>query len=371
MPWQNQGGGWQGGGGNRGPWGGQGPGGRGPNQGPDLEEIIRRGQNKLKSMFPGGTGAGGGKATWVAGLVGLALFWGYQCAYTVEPDELGVVMHLGKYDRTTQPGLNFILWPLETVETPRALKENILSFGGAGATDESGGLMLAGDQNIVNIEFSVLWKISDPRAYLYNVSQPEQLLRVVSESAMREYVGRNKAEDIRTRGRDDLQQGVQLLVQDVMDAYGAGIQITGVQLNKAEPPDPVMDAFAEVNRAQQDSAKFVNEASQYGFRRLGEARGAAARIREDANAYKGRAVAEAQGEAQRFTSVYEQYSQAKDVTRKRLYLEMMENVMSQSRKVLVEPGAAGSGVLPYLPLDGLTNPKPAKTEAQTDMGVQQ
>ena len=371
MPWQNQGGGWQGGGGNRGPWGGQGPGGRGPNQGPDLEEIIRRGQDKLKSMFPGGSGAGGGKASWVAGFVALALFWGYQSAYTVEPDELGVVLHLGKYDRTTQPGLNFILWPLQTVETPKALKENILTFGGAGATDESGGLMLAGDQNIVNIEFSVLWKISDPRAFLYNVSEPEQLLRVVAESAMREYVGRNKAEDIRTRGRDDLQQGVQLLAQDVMDAYGAGIIITGVQLNKAEPPDPVMDAFAEVNRAQQDSAKFVNEASQYGFRRLGEARGAAARIREDANAYKGRAVAEAQGEAKRFTAVYEQYALAKDVTRKRLYLEMMENVMSQSRKVLVEPGAAGSGVLPYLPLDGLTNPKPAKTEAQTDMGVQQ
>lgn len=368
MPWQNQGGGWQGGGGNRGPWGGQGPGGRGPQQGPDLEEIIRRGQNKLKTMFPGGSG--GGKSTWVAGFVALALFWGYQSAYSVEPDELGVVMHLGKYDRTTQPGLNFILWPLETVETPKALKENILSFGGATTDPDSVGLMLAGDQNIVNIEFSVLWKINDPRAFLYNVRDPEQLLRVVSESAMREYVGRSKAEDIRTSGRDDLQQGVQLLVQDVMDAYGAGVVVTGVQLNKAEPPDPVMDAFAEVNRAQQDSAKFVNEASQYGFRRLGEARGAAARIREDANAYTGRVVAEAEGEAKRFTAVYEQYAQAKDVTRKRLYLEMMENVMSQSRKVLIEQGAGGTGVLPYLPLDALSAPKPAKSEAQTDMGAQ-
>lgn len=359
MPWQNQGGGgWQGGG-NRGPWG-QGPN-RGPQQGPDLEEILRRGQEKLKGIFPGG---GSTKGTVAAALVALAVFWGFQSVYTVQPDELGVVLRLGKYDRTTQPGLNFVLWPLETVETPKALKENIMNFGGGSSSDPEGaGLMLAGDQNIVDIEFSVLWKISDPRAYLYNVREPDRLLGVVAESAMREYVGRTKAEDIRTKGRETLQQNVQTLTQEVLDKFGAGIQITGVQLNKAEPPGPVMDAFAEVNRAQQDSAKFVNEASQYSFKRLGEARGAAARIREDANAYKGRVVAEAEGEAKRFSAVYEQYANAKDVTRKRLYLEMMEAVMASARKVIVEPGAAGTGVLPYLPLEGLKSPQPANTNS--------
>lgn len=349
MPWQNNnGGGWQGGG-NRGPWG-NGPN-RGGSQGPDLDEILRRGQEKLKEVLPGG---GGPKGVFVAAILAAFAFVGYQSVYTVEPDELGVVLQLGKYNRTTQPGLNFILWPVETVETPKALKENIINFGAGLASDpEAAGIMLAGDQNIVDIEFSVLWKISNPRDFLFNVREPERLLSVVAESAMREYVGRTNAEEIRTKGREMLQQNVQALIQDAMDRYGAGIQITGVQLNKGEPPAPVMDAFAEVNRAQQDSAKFVNEASQYSFKRLGEARGAAARIREDANAYKGRVVAEAEGEAKRFEAVYEQYALAKDVTRRRLYLEMMENVMANSRKVIVEPGAAGSGVLPYLPLDGL------------------
>ena len=349
MPWQNNGGGgWQGGG-NRGPWG-QGPKRGGP-EGPDLEDMLRRGQDKLKDVLPGG---GGPKGVFVAALLALVGFWGYQSVYTVEPDELGVVLRLGKYDRTTQPGLNFLMWPLETVETPKALKENILNFGIAGASNpESAGIMLAGDQNIVDIEFSVLWKIANPRDYLFNVRDPERLLSVVAESAMREYVGRTNAEEIRTRGREMLQQNVQALIQDAMDRYGAGVQVTGVQLNKGEPPAPVMDAFAEVNRAQQDSAKFVNEASQYSFKRLGEARGAAARIREDANAYKGRVVAEAEGEAKRFSAVYEQYANAKDVTRRRLYLEMMENVMANSRKVIVEPGAAGTGVVPYLPLNEL------------------
>lgn len=354
MPWQNQGGGgWQGGG-NRGPWG-QGPGNRGPNQGPDLEDIIRRGQEKLRGVLPGGNG---NRSLFAAALIALVGFWGFQSVYTVQPDELGVVLRFGKYNRTTEPGLNFIVWPLESVETPKALKENIMNFGGPGAGDADGGLMLAGDQNIVDIEFSVLWKISDPRAYLFNVREPDQLLRVVSESAMREYVGRSTAEAIRTKGRESLQLSVQELVQDVLNSYGAGIQVTGVQLNKAEPPEPVMDAFAEVNRAQQDSAKFVNEAKQYAFKRSGDANGQAARIREDANAYKGRVVAEAEGEAKRFSAIYDQYANSKDVTRTRLYLEMMESVMAQSRKVIVEPGAAAGGVVPYLPLDQVkgTNP---------------
>jgi membrane protease subunit HflK len=283
----------------------------------------------------------------------LVVYWGLHAVYTVQADQQGVVLRFGKYNRTTDPGLHFIMWPFETVEKPRARAEFIQTFGTGGeGSSPSEGLMLTGDQNIVDIEFTVLWRIANPRDYLFNVRDPEQLLRFVAESAMREYTGRSRADEIRTRGREALQAAVQKHIQDIMDSYKAGILISGVQLNKAEPPEPVMDAFAEVNRAQQDSAKAVNEANRYAFQRNGEANGAAAKIRQQADAYKGRVVAEAEGEAQRFLSVYEQYKNAKDVTRERLFIEMMEQVLGGSKKIVIE-GGAGSGVVPYLPLPAL------------------
>ena len=354
MPWNKEGGGGNQGPGGQGPWG-QGPrgplgGNRGPNP-PDLEELIRRFQETLRNFLPSG-----GKAGWLLPLVLLGAFWLYNAIYTVQADELGVVLRLGKYDRTTNPGLHYILWPAETVETPKALSENIMTFGISGDSRDPNaeGLMLAGDQNIVDIEFTVLWRISDPRAYLFNVQNPEELLRVVAESAMREYVGRSRAEEVRTRGREAAQVAVQKLIQDTLVAYRAGISITGVQLNKAEPPEPVMDAFAEVNRAQQDSASQVNKATQYAFQRQGQANGEAAKIRQDADGYKGRIVAEAQGEAQRFSAVYDQYKNAKAVTRRRLYIETIESILGGSKKVIIEQGAGGPGVIPYLPLPELS-----------------
>jgi modulator of FtsH protease HflK len=360
MPWKNDGGGNRGG-----PWG-QGPqgspgGGRGSGP-PDIEEIFNRIKDALRGVTPGGGGGGGGGQTpaggrpriayWPIILLAMVVYWSLHAVYTVQADEQGVVLRFGKYNRTTDPGLHFVMWPFETVERPKARSEFIMTFGMASDSGQSEGLMLAGDQNIVDIEFTVLWRISDPVAYLFDVRDPEQLLRFVSESAIREYTGRSRADEIRTSGREKLQGAVQQHIQQIMDSYKAGILITGVQLNKAEPPEPVLDAFAEVNRAQQDSVKAVNEANKYSFQRGGEANGQAAKIRQEADAYKGRVVAEAQGEAKRFLAVYEQYKNAKDVTRKRLFIETLEGVFANSKKIIVEPGAA-SGVVPYLALPSL------------------
>lgn len=352
MPWSNKGGGWQGGGGDdRGPWG-QGSGGGGDRQTPpDLEDLLKKGQERLKDIIPGGgsgSSGAGSKFIWLLVVVGLIGLWLMNSVYTVGPDEQGVVLRLGKYDRTTQPGLHFIMWPVETVETPRSLAVNQLNFGGA--TGSAEGLMLGGDQNIVDIRFTILWKIADAKKYLFNVAQPEQLVRTVAESAMREIVGRTNAEMVRTKGRQQAEISVGELVQRTLDSYNSGILITGVQLEKADPPPAVVDAFEEVQRAEQNQNKFIREAEQYRNKVLGEKRGEAAQIVEGAKGYKARVTAEADGEAQRFKSVYEEYAKAKDVTRKRLFLETLEEVLSKSNKIIIEGGEGGTGVVPYLPL---------------------
>ncbi|MGI9483004.1 MAG: FtsH protease activity modulator HflK [Hyphomicrobiales bacterium] len=353
MPWSNKGGGWQGGGDGGGPWG-QRPGGSGGGGGrqtpPDLEDLLKKGQDKLKDIIPGGAPGGGGssKFIWLLALIALAGLWIMNAVYTVEPDEQGVVLRLGEYDRTTGPGLHFIMWPIETVETPQVQAVNQLNFGGTSGTTE--GLMLAGDQNIVDIRFSVLWKISDPQKYLFNIYAPEQLVSTVAESAMREVVGRTNADLIRTQGRFEAQTAVRDLVQATLDSYDSGILITGVQLEKADPPPAVIDAFEEVQRAEQNQNKFIREAEQYRNQVLGEKRGESSKIVEDAKGYKARVTAEAEGEAERFKSVYAEYSKAKDVTRKRLFLETLEDILANSNKFIIEGGQGGSGVVPYLPL---------------------
>ena len=363
MPWSSEGGG----GNNQGPWG-QGPWSQGPRkpggnprppgQPPDLDDILRRAQEKVRNVVPGGWNM------WPVGIALLVLAWLFQSVYMVAPNEEGVVLRLGKYSGPpTQPGLHFILWPVETIDKVPVQSVNIATFGGGDSHDPNAeGLMLAGDQNIVDIDFTVLWKISDPYKYLYRVKNPEQVLGFVAESAIREYVGRSKADEIRTKGREAAQDGVKNLIQEALNAFDAGIEIRSVQLNKAEPPQPVMDAFAEVNRAQQDSASMVNQATQYAFQRQGAANGEAAKIRQDADAYKDRIVVEAQGEAQRFSSVYEQYQLAKDVTRRRIYIETMESILGDSKKVILEQGATGQGVVPYLPLPQLTTESPGAAQ---------
>ncbi|TIS01132.1 MAG: FtsH protease activity modulator HflK, partial [Mesorhizobium sp.] len=319
-----------------------------PGSPPDLEDIIRRGQDRLRRALPGG----GGASPAVLGLIALALvvLWAFKAIYTVQPDEVAVELRFGKPKaELSQPGLHFHWWPIETVETAK-ISEQLVSIGG-GASSGSG-LMLSGDQNIVNVQFSVAYQVSDPRAYLFDVSDPDGMLTQVAESAMREVVGRRPAQDIFRDDRQGIATSVREIVQNTLDGYKTGLQVNAISIEDAAPPREVADAFDEVQRAEQDEDKFVEQANQYSNQKLGQARGEAAQIREDAAAYKNRVVQEAEGEAQRFISVYNEYAKAPDVTRKRLYLETMERILKDSNKVVVEQGN-GQGVLPYLPLPAL------------------
>ena len=365
MPWKNQSGGgggpWGGGGnggGGGGPWG-QGP--RGPSgpQGspPDLEDIIRRGQDRLKNVLPGG---GAGSSVIVAiGAVVLLAFWAIQSVYTVQPDELAVELRFGQpKEQLSEPGLHFHWWPIETVRKVNTA-EKLVDLGEVRGSTSSG-LMLSGDQNIVDVKFSVAYQVADPRAYLFQVVEPDEMVRQIGESAMREAVGRRPAQDIFRDDRQGIAESVREIIQSTLDAYQTGININAISIEDAAPPREVADAFDEVQRAEQDEDRFVEESNQYSNQQLGRARGEAAQVREDAAAYKNRVVLEAQGEAQRFISVYNEFAKAPDVTRKRLYLETMEKVMQGASKVIVEQGN-GQGVVPYLPLPALQN-RPA-TEA--------
>jgi membrane protease subunit HflK len=356
MPWNKEGGGgWQGGGGSRGPWG-QGPGGP-PGGGrptpPDLDELIKRGQDSLKNLLPTG-----GRSTWLIPVILLLALIAYNSVYQVQADERGVVLRLGKYARTANPGLHFAIWPIERMETVSVEAENQTPIG----NNENEGLMLVGDQNLVDIRFTVLWKVKDPEQYLFNIREKEDLVKGVAESAMREIVGRTPAEVIRTTGRLAAQDQVVNITQATLDNYQAGIMITGIKLEKADPPAEVLDAFEEVQRAEQDQARSINEADQYTNQKRQLAEGEAARIVEDAKGYKARVVLEAQGEAQRFSEVYAEYAKAKDVTRQRLFLETLENILAQANKVIIEENA-GQGVVPYLPLPEIEKRRDTETDS--------
>ncbi len=362
MPWNNQSGG-----GGGGPWGGGGNNGQGPwGQGPrppkgphgtppGLEDIIRSGQDRLKRVLPGGGGSSGGGfgSPALFGFIGLAIvaFWVFQSVYTVQPDEIAVELRFGKpKQELSQPGLHFHWWPVETVEKANTA-EKLINIGELRG-NTSTGLMLSGDQNIVDVKFSVAYQVSDPAAYLFNVSDPDEMVRQVAESAMRESVGRRPAQDIFRDDRQGIADDVRGIIQTTLDQYGSGLGVNAISIEDAAPPREVADAFDEVQRAEQDEDRFVEESNQYSNQKLGQARGQAAQVREESAAYKNRVVQEAEGEAQRFISVYDEYAKAPEVTRQRLYLETMEKVLRDSSKVIVEQGS-GQGVVPYLPLPEL------------------
>lgn len=367
MPWSNNGGGggWKGGGG---PWG-QGPQQRGP-QPPDLEELLKRSQDRLRNVLP--SGGRGNFSILLLILAALLVLWVFQSVYTVQPDELGQELVFGRpKDEVSTQGLHFHFWPVETVEkVSTRVQRDILSSEIDRRTGGDGALMLSGDQNIVEIEFTVLWRIVDPKNFLFNVAEPDALLRRVAESAMRELVGRSTAEDVRTERRAEVEEGVRTLLQTTLDQYGAGIAVVGVQLERADPPAEVADAFEEVQRAQQDLDRFQREAEAYANQRLGEARGQAAQITEEALGYREQVVAGAEGESQRFLSVLAEYEQAEDVTRKRLFLETLERVLARSNKIIMEEGA-GTGVVPYLPLDQLRRDSASGSQAGANSSSQQ
>ena len=362
MPWSNQGGGpWGSGGGSKGPWGsGQQPSGPTP---PDLEEFLRRSQDRLRTvlMLPGGSL--GGKGLSLILLAAIAI-WGFSGFFRVDPDELGVVLRFGKYVREVQPGLNYHLpYPIETALTPQALRVNKIDIGMRVAADLRRGttirrvpeesLMLTGDENIVDVDFSVLWKIKPNGVgdYLFNIQQPEGTVKAVAESAMREVVGRSNIQPILTGARQNIETGVQDLMQSVLDKYGAGIQITQVQLQKVDPPSQVIDAFRDVQAARADLERSQNVAQTYANKVVPEARGRAAQITQNAEAYREQTVAEAKGATSRFLQVYDEYKKAPDVTRQRMYLETMERLFGGTDKIIMD---SGGGVVPYLPLDQLT-----------------
>ncbi|MCO5065424.1 MAG: FtsH protease activity modulator HflK [Rhizobiaceae bacterium] len=355
MPWNNQsgsGGPWGGGGNAGGPWG-QGPKGQGGGpQGspPDLEDIIRRGQDRLKNALPGG----GTSGPVVVGVVVLALLvgWLFKAIYTVQPDELAVELVFGKpKQELSQPGLHFHFWPIETVEKVNTA-EKLVTIGSRSRDAATSGLMLSGDQNIVDVQFSIAYQVSNPEAYLFDVTDPDAMVRQLGESAMREVVGRRPAQDVFRDDRQGIADDVRAIVQGSLDEYRAGLTVNAISIEDASPPPEVADAFNEVQRAEQDEDRFVEEANQYSNQKLGQARGQAAQITEDAAAYKNRVVQEAEGEAQRFISVYDEYAKAPDVTRKRMFLETMEKVLKDSNKVIMDE-KSGSGAVPYLPLPEL------------------
>src|SRR3974390_3488036 len=362
MPWSNQGGGpW--GAGPKGPWG-SGPQSSGPNP-PDLEEILRRSQDKLRSVLPGGNLSG--KGLIIIALIAV-LLWGFSGIYQVAPDELGIVLRFGRYVRDAQPGLNIKFpYPVETVLTPKVLNINRIDIGtrvedglrrGTNWRDvPEESLMLTGDENIVDVNFTVLWRIKPNGAadYLFNIQNSEGTVKAVAESAMREGIGRSAIQPILTGARTTTEQAVQQLMQRTLDNYQSGIQITQVQMQKVDPPQQVIDAFRDVQAARADAERAQNEAQTYANRIVPDARGRAAQITQAAEGYKQQAIAEARGQSARFLKVYDEYAKAKDVTRERIYLETMERILGGSEKLVFDGGAAGpQGVVPYLPLGELT-----------------
>jgi modulator of FtsH protease HflK len=354
MPWSNQPGGpWSGG--PRGPWG-SGPQQQGPRP-PDLEEFLRRSQDKLRRMLPGNFGGRG------IALIALAavVLWGFSGFFRVEPDELGVVLRFGKFVREVQPGLNYHLpYPIETALTPPALRViktdvgiRLDANGERDVPEES--LMLTGDENIVDVDFSVLWKVKPNGVgdYLFNIQNPESTVKAVAESAMREVVGRSNIQPVLTGARQTIETAVQELMQRTLDSYHAGVLIQQVQLQKVDPPAEVIDSFRDVQAARSDLERLQNEAETYANRVVPEAKGRAARIIQDAEAYRAQVVANSKGQSSRFLQVYDQYKKAPDVTRQRMYLDTMERILAGADKTFIDTGAKGPGVVPYLPLTEL------------------
>ncbi len=369
---------------NGGPWGGGGSGGNnggrgGPNgsggggnngrgkrpgegpQIPEIDEIMKKGQEQLRVLMGGRGGRGGasggsgdgpsfGKGA--VGLVALAAvaLWLFASFYRVDTSEQSVELLFGKYVQTGQEGLNFAPWPIVTKEVYPVTHENIEDIGAG----PSAGLMLTGDENIVDIDFQVVWNIGNIQKFVFNIAEPRDTIRAVSESAMREIIARSNLAPILNRDRGIIAVELQELIQTTLDSYESGVNIVRVNFDRADPPREVIDSFREVQAAEQTRDTLQKQADAYANQVVAGARGQAAQLLEEAEAYRARVVNEAEGEAARFIAVYDEYAKAPEVTRKRLYLETLERVMSQVNKIIIDEGAAGdNGVIPYLPLDQL------------------
>jgi membrane protease subunit HflK len=372
MPWTNNSGGgspWGGGGGRPGgPWGGGGGGGF---QQPDLEGLIRKAQDAVRRFLP--RGMGGPKGIAAIGVILVAL-WVASGFYRVQPDEQGVVLRFGAYVGSTAPGLNWHLpAPIESVMTPRVTRINRIEVGfrspqeGAVARgpqsrdviEES--LMLTGDENIIDIDFAVFWRIRDAAEFLFNIRNPEATVKSAAESTMREVIGRTPIQPALTEARAQIEQQVRSATQAILDQYRGGVEILQIQLQKVDPPAAVIDAFRDVQRANADRERLRNEAEAFRNDVIPRARGEAERIVQEAQGARESQVARANGEAQRFTQVLSAYSQARDITRVRLYLETMEDVLRDNPKVVVDERV--QNLVPFLPLNELNRARPPAAPA--------
>jgi membrane protease subunit HflK len=348
-----------------GPWGSggnQNPWGKKPSSNgtpPDVDELLRQSKDKIKKMMPGGFGGGKGLSLLLLIVIG---FWLISGVYRVNPQQQGIVMRFGEFVRTTQPGLHYHLpSPIETVLTPDVTRDNRIeigyrSFGGAATSrrdvpDES--KMITGDENNIDIDFIVFWKIADAGAYLFNIQDPPETVKVAAQSVMRDIIGQTKIQTALTGGRQDIQLKAKIMLQDLLNEYQAGVEIRDVQLLSVDPPAEVIDAFNDVQRARQDRDTLINEAEAFRNDIVPRARGEAAQLISEAEAYESEVVNRAKGDADRFNSIYKSYKLNPDVTESRIYLETMEKVFTNVKKIIMDKSASGSGVVPYLPLDQL------------------
>jgi len=365
---------------NGGPWGGgekggddRGSSGNGPkrpnNSGsqvpPEIDEMLRKGREQLQVLM-GGRGGGqnsgsgdkgdgprlGRGAFFVAGFLALA-YWLFVSFYQVQNYEKSVELFLGEYYQTGEEGLNFAPWPIITAEILPVDREQTEDIG-VGQVLGDAGLMLTRDENIIDIDFQVVWNISNPSGYLFNLRDPRKTIRAVAESAMREIIARSELAPILNKDRGSIKAKLEVLIQDTLDSYQSGVNIVRVNFEKADPPEQVIDAFRAVQAAEQERDRLVKMSDAYANRVLAQARGESAQVMEEAEGYRARVVNEATGEASRFTAVLEEYIKAPEVTRKRLYLETMEEVLGGLDKVIIDEGVGGAGVVPYLPLNQLT-----------------
>lgn len=365
---------------NGGPWGGGGGGRRddeddrrGPrrpgegSQIPEIDEIVKKGQEQLRVLMggrgprgPAGGGSGSGGPGLSRGTIGIAVLaalalWAYASFYTVRPEERSVELMFGDFSNIGNPGLNFAPWPVVTAEIVQVTGERTTDVGASRPGGDSG-LMLTRDQNIVDIAFQVVWNITEPDKYLFNLADPADTIRAVSESAMRDIIARSELAPILNRDRGAIAADLRASVQQTLDSYNAGINVIRVNFDRADPPREVIDSFREVQAAQQERDRLEKEADAYANRVVAGARGEAARLLEESEAYRAQVVNAAQGEASRFISVYDEYVKAPEVTRRRMYLETMEKVLGDMDKVILDGvggEAGGAGVVPYLPLNEL------------------
>ncbi|XAT61608.1 FtsH protease activity modulator HflK [Rhodobacteraceae bacterium Araon29] len=364
-----------------GPWGGGGQGGddRGPkkNEGggrrpandglqmpPEIDDMLKKGQDQLRVLM-GGKGGGGrggdgdqgdgpnmGRTVIIAFVALFALFWTWSSLYRVQQGEQSVEFFFGKYTSTNDSGLNFAPWPLYSYVVVPVTRQQTEAIGVGGRRSEAG-LMLTRDENIVDIDFEVVWNINDPAKYLFNLRDPQMTVRAVAESSMRQIIAQSDLAPILNTDRETVADDLEILIQQTLDSYNSGVNLERVNLDRVDPPEQVIDSVRAVQAAEQERDRLEKQADAYANRVLAQARGESAQLLEEAEGYRASVINGATGEASRFSAVLAEYIKAPEVTRKRLYIETMEAVLGSVDKVIIDQQASGQGVVPYLPLNQL------------------